>query len=242
MKASNNRQKISILVLSLLLLMPFSHLSASAAVEELQPGLHTVPYKNAEYMVFLPLSFSPEKKYPLIVISYIYTGVKDIDPSEMMDSWSRVAEEREYVVVLPIVGGIDEKIIEWYRDLLKDVKARYSINRSHVLLTGFGDGAHFAYYLGTTIPEEFSAVSPVAGTLKGSWERRIYFKKSDRRPFLILSGAADSKVPSRAIQESAEKLKSQGYDVSYEELPGEGHTYSDTTVQKIADWFGNLAG
>lgn len=228
-------------VLAVSFLIQSSGLAAYPNSAEYQPGFHDIEFKNAHYLVFLPMNFDPERKHTLIVISFMYNKVTEIEPQALMDAWTHLAEEREYVLILPMVGGIDDKIIEWYRDLLKEVKARYSINRSHILLTSFGEGADFAFYIGTTFPEEFSAVSPVSGSLKGTWGRKIHFKKRDRLPFYIFSGQKDSKVSPDKVRDSAETLKQKGYEVTYEEVSGMGHEYPEAVTQKIADWFDNLA-
>ena len=65
-------------------------------------GLHEYPFRNARYQVYLPPDFDPAKRYPLVIISYMYSGNREVEPDDILDSWSRLSDERGYVVVMPM--------------------------------------------------------------------------------------------------------------------------------------------
>lgn len=226
------------LALSVSLIKP---LSATFYGENPGPGLHEHQIKNGNCLVYLPKGFDPNRRYPLVVLSHVApNGMSDVDPDAFLESWSKQADLRGYIVALPLAGGVFVLIDDWYKEALETVKMYYPVDPRKVLLTGFGAGAHYAIHFGATYPEQFTGVSPVAGTLDGWWRTMIRFKKGNRPQFYFLGGAQDRVVPAAKVQETAKDLEEKGYSVRFEELQDLGHSYTDEVTLKVADWFDSL--
>ncbi len=223
-----------------LLLQPSTLLQATFYGESPRPGLNQYPFKRGGYYVYLPSNYNQEHQYPLIVLSHIYMGEPELEPQELMESWIRLADQRNYIVILPIAGGDPRFTDAWYLDLLRTIRELYAIDQSRILLTGFGAGAHYALHLGASYPDEFRAVSPVAGPIEGYWKQSTRFLKKNRPNFYFLSGAQDHRVPSKEVQQTVKMMDGMGYQVQFETLEGIDHSYSDEFTQKIADWFDKL--
>ncbi len=208
---------------------------------EPQPGLHEYQFNNGRYYIYLPAGYNQDGQYPLVVLSYSYIGVTEIEPREFMHSWKNLADGRNYIVVLPIGGGDVRFIDQWYKNLLETVKSSYAVDSSRILLTGFGAGGHYALHLGASNPIGFRAVSPVAGTWEGYWKDRTPFPKKNRPDFYFISGAEDTQASPKEVQQVAESMEKRGYSVRFEKLEGIGHAYSDQFTVKIADWFDSLS-
>ena len=204
-------------------------------------GLQEMKFRNGKYVVYLPPDFNSNSRYPLVFLPCVnFSGRDAIDPGQLMQSWGNVAHEREYVVVLALAGGVFVQLDQWYKALLAEIKPIFSIDRSRVLVTGFGDGAHYALHLGVTYPEEFTAVGPVAGSIEGWWKGFMRFKKTNRPKFYFLSGTEDKIITPDEVEKTVSKMEGKGYSVKFEKLEGIGHVYSDEIALKIADWFDNL--
>jgi predicted esterase len=226
---------IFLILLSSLLIKPCE---ATYFGEPPRPGLHEYEHKKGTYLVYYPPGYNPNLRYPVVVISYInFEGENEIESSELLSRWSRLSNERGYVVVLPLGGGVITRVDEWFRDLLKYLKVQYGLKRSRTLITGFGTGGHYALHLGLSYPKEFGLVSAVASSFEGPWEKMLFFKRGERAEFYLISGDQDSKTPIEKARKAAETLKAKGYSVQLEELKGVDHRYSEEIARKIADWF-----
>lgn len=209
---------------------------------DVSSGQHEMKFRNGRYLVYLPPGFNSNSRFPLVFIPYINFSGRGmtVEPGELMQIWKNIADQRKYVVILANAGGVFIKLDEWYEGLIQEIKPMFSIDRKRVLVTGFGDGAHYAIHLGTSYPEEFTAVAPLAGTLEGWWKGLMRFKKSNPPSFYFLSGAQDTIVPSDQVETTAKEMEKKGYAVRFERLEGIGHTYTDEIAVKIADWFDSL--
>ncbi len=228
------------LVLSLLCVFSPAY-AATFYGENPGSGVHQHQFRNASYLVYLPPDYDPASRYPIVLISFAYLGITEVDGEELFESWAKVAAERGYIIIFPMVGGTYEDAVIWWQDFLKDIKIRYSADRSRTFLTGFGDGGHLALHLGTSYPDFFLGVNSMSGMLEGPWRQLMNFKRSSRRPdFYFLAGDLDQKVNPVKVQTSADFLKKKGYRVKMETLPDAGHFYSDEMTLKTADWFDEL--
>jgi len=230
----------ALLTLLILTLFPGSS-NATFYGEVPRAGLHEQPFENGRYLVYLPTGYDQKNRYPLVLISNIYLGVPEVELNELMDPWMQLADERKYIVVLPIAGGVFPLVDKWYLALLDTLKDAYSIDSSRVLLTGFGAGAHYAIHLGATQPKLFRAVSPVAGILHDMVNSGTYFAKRNRPDFYFLSGAEDKQTPPEEVRAVADLMRDKGYSVRFEKLAGLGHVYVPEFASKVADWFDQLS-
>lgn len=232
---------IRMLVLAVVLFWGNTPATATFYGEVPSAGMHALEFKHGKYRIYLPSSYDGTTRYPLVIVASIISRVQAVDPQEIMQSWSDLADTRGYIVLLPIAGGVYGKVEEWYIDLVKEVEKTFTVDRYRVLLTGFGDSAQFAIYLGVTFPEEFTAVSPVAGTLRGDFRQFMHFKAGKRPQFFFISGSEDAIVTPAKVCEAVEELKGKGYDVQFQEIDGIGHHYSEEITTCIADWFDSLS-
>lgn len=227
-------KKFNPLFLLFVFTLTFSPL-LSAATNDFTPGLHGFDFRKGQYQVYIPTNYNPENQSPLIMISYMYDGIPKNSPSHLLESWSKVADEKGYVVVMANAGGIDIKINEWYIDLIKFIKKRYSINSSKILITGFGESGDFAAFFGTNHPEMISAFSSVAST-HNLWGKMSNYR-SERKPSHFISIGDDKIAKPEKIEAFAEKLKKKGYLVTLEKIETGGHAYTDEMTAKISAWF-----
>lgn len=204
-------------------------------------GIHEEQFNNGWIYVYLPTGYDPNKRYPLIVFSMMSeAGNMDIHPDDFARPWIKQADKNNYIVATFFVNGTMEMIDPWYLKAINKVKNQYAVDKSRVLITGFGEGANYAIHLGVSYPKEFTGVVPVAGIVEGAWKPYMKFKTQARPEFFFLAGANDDLFPPAAIEKSAEGLKKRGYIVKFETLEKTGHEYAIEFTEKTSEWFESL--
>ncbi len=212
---------------------------------EIKPGLQLVhDSKKTSYFIYVPASFAQGKKWPLVVgLAEWGSNTKDY-----IKRWATEAEKRGYVVLCPNWPKAKDSTPEmgdrWLLKVIRKVVAKYSIDKKRILLTGFADGADYAYYLALRYPKKFSAAAPIGGGLSRSYENLIYYGDIERHPlpFFVLNGKKDPFLEERYItldstRKSAEKLRNRRLDVQYQEVEGLAHEYKDDFNLQILNWF-----
>lgn len=209
--------------------------------ENPEPGLHEELFRKGSYLIYLPPGYDPSTRYPLVVLSHMNEGgTVDVDPEDLIRLWMKPAEQRGYIVAMPLVGGVPEMIDPWYDEVLSRIEQLYSVDRKRILLTGLGGGAHYALHLALTHPEEFTGVSPVAGTFEGLWTGQMQFRKGARPAFYFLAGRKDTGMPAEKVRQTVDEMRRGGYSVQFEIMEGIGHEYPDKFITKVANWFDSL--
>ena len=197
-----------------------------------QPGIHAL--ERADGLVYVPEAYRPEEPMPLIVMLHGAGG----DALQSIRLMRHVADGEGTLLLAPksrgatwdlqTRHGLDTPVIDGE---LHQVFSRYAVDREHVAVAGFSDGASFALSLGLSNGELFSAVlafSPgymAPDTLRG-------------KPRLHLThGTADHVLNidlcSRAL---VTRLRASGYAVEYREFDG-GHAVPPEVVTRAARWF-----
>ena len=199
----------------------------------------------ADYSLYVPEGYTPERQWPLIVCLHGAYGRGD----HHVWSWLRPAKSRGYFVLAPKSLDATWSILQPDIDIgsvtgmLEEVCAGYSVDPSRVYLTGLSDGGTFTYLLGLSRPELFAGIAPVAGDLHGMTDGMLRRKQGIELPIYIVHGAHDHIFPVETIRSGHSLLQRLGYNSRYEELPDWGHSYcSFVNEQLVMPWFESLAG
>lgn len=153
-------------------------LAAPKGMAEASCGTGQAPCKVGlgEYHIMLPANPTPG---PVPVVLHFHgaggSGAGVIGNKGMM----RPILERGYAVIAPnglgregrrggfwsFIPGrpIRRDELAFTRQVLDDAVARFGLDRSRVLLTGFSIGGSLTWYLACQAPNEFAAYAPVAG-------------------------------------------------------------------------------
>ena len=197
----------------------------------------------ADYSLYVPEGYSPERQWPLIVCLHGAYGRGD----HHVWSWLRPAKTLGYMVLAPKSIDVTWSILQPDIDIgsvtgmLEEVCAAYSVDQSRVYLTGLSDGGTFTYLLGLSRPDLFAGIAPVAGDLHGMMDGMLRRKQGIELPIYIVHGAHDHIFPVATIRSGHELLQRLGYNSRYEELPDWGHSYcSFVNEQLVMPWFEGL--
>jgi predicted esterase len=189
----------------------------------------------------LPKSYSGDKKYPLMVVLYPRFGSRDI---EFIRKFIDEAEKREIVIIAPkdYEGNgkyPDTKII---KQMIFEIKKKFSIDSRNVLLYGFSSGGSFTHEMVARNKDNrgkkiITAYCSVSGGAEYAFEYK--YMRKDRMPDNL-------KIPAYFIWGKMEEphtlkdvynfLSKKGWDVTAKVHDG-GHYIPDGSISEVLDWF-----
>ena len=211
---------------------------------------------------YLPLNYTPNKKYPLVVNLHGYNGENPV----YVKWWSMDERHHHVVDKYPVIyiqphgrgntsyNGIGE------RDVLRCIelaKQTLNVDEDSVYLNGESMGGNGTWNVGTRHPEIFAAIAPVYGgwdyhvsmdenqlaklteSERFNYEQNSSFVHADAlltTPVFVIHGDIDKSVDVKNSRYAVRMLQRWGYDIRYHEYPGFGHEgipYSD----QLIPWF-----
>jgi predicted esterase len=186
-------------------------------------------------LLYVPPTFTRERAWPLLVILHGAGG------SSMSTQYVfPYADERGFLVLAPDSRNEvtwDVLLGEWGSDAPFIAGAmRYAmracpIDKGHVGLAGFSDGASYALSMGIGAGDVFSrimAMSPgVMQPMAVNGKPRIFISHGTRDPVMPIDITSRRFVP---------KLKALGYDVTYREYDGR-HELPPPVAREAFEWF-----
>lgn len=196
-------------------------------------------FMGKKYALYVPESYKPEKKWPIILGLHYSTG----SGADYIINWQLTAQKYGYILLCP--DSNDN--IHWGKSseqrvmaLLKRIMNKYNVDKNKVYITGFSAGAHYSYYLGLKYTNIFKAIVPIGGDLFKFYDRGdIALSKVTNKhiPIYIIHGTADETVSVNKARQSRDLLLRYGYEVKYEEIQGHGHTHPHQVNERVFDWF-----
>ena len=198
----------------------------------------------ADYSLYVPEGYTPEREWPLIVCLHGAYGRGD----HHIWSWLRAAKSQSYMLLAPKSIDVTWSILQPPRDvnsvagMFEEVCRSYSVDRSRVFLSGLSDGGTFTYLLGLSRPEMFAGIAPVAADFHGMLDDMVRKKQGANLPIYIVHGAHDHIFPVDSIRRGKALLDRLGYNATYKELPDWGHSYcAGINSGLVMPWFEGLS-
>jgi predicted peptidase len=209
------------------------------------------------YRILYPDSFSPSKKYPLVLFLH-GAGERGSDNEKQLTHGAALFLQPEVrrnfpaIVVFPQCPqegywaqvAVD-RTAQPYRllfnyaqppqpslaaalELVRQLRRSGAVDKRRVYVAGLSMGGMGTFEAVHRQPRLFAAASPICG---GGDAERLR-KKQRRVPFWIFHGAADPVVGVQQSHDMVDALKALKADVQYTEYPGVGH---DSWTQVFAD-------
>lgn len=248
MIAASMRRFFNAFVYIITLYILSAPLARAAYIGEIETGLQFVEEDSrTKYHLYIPRDYSLGKRYPLVLA--IAESVEDTEA--YANQWIEEAEKQGVVVVVPevekVVKGSPAYVDKWLFELLTRLKRRYNIDREKVLLTGFGSGADYVFYLALRYPKNFSAAAAVGGGLTPDHEAFVFYRaiKRESIPFLVMGGQNDPALEKRAlsgdsVRETVRKLTVNGVAIEYQEKDSWSGEYEQGFTSGILEWFNKI--
>jgi phospholipase/carboxylesterase len=203
-----------------------------------EPGSHPLNLgdePDRDGFLYIPTGYKPAVPAPLLVMLH-GAGNTSLSTAYAFP----LADEFGIVLLAP--DSRDERtwdgvLRNWGPDLdfiakaLRLAYGRYNIDRQHLGVAGFSDGASYALSLGISYGDQFSRIISMSPGVMQPIDAR-------GKPKIFIShGTADQVMPiDQTSRTFVPKLKALGYDVTYREYEG-GHRSSPPIVREAFEWF-----
>ena len=213
-------------------------LTPVAALSQAGPGPGRRPLKlgdDRDGFVYAPSGYDGRTALPLLVMLH---GAGNTSLSVQYSL--ACADEFSVIVLAP--DSRDERTwdgvlrswgpdVEFIGNAVAQTVERFRVDRGHVGVGGFSDGASYALSFGITFGDQFKhviAMSPgVMQPMAVRGKPRIFISHGTSDPIMPIDITSRKFVP---------KLQSLGYDVTYREYDGR-HAPSAPVVREAFEWF-----
>lgn len=215
---------------------PLRPVSGDTFFGNLPTGL--LELQNYRYPVYLyvPENYKPDRNYPLLV------SVPDEGqaPEEQLQYWANTAKRKSMFVLCATnlwPEDVPYSMDEWLLGIMSDVAQRYRIDKSKTFLVGEKGGAHYAAYLATNHPNEFSSAVLLDGTWSGKFEKLLQLRSRAARqvPFLVVASSQDADRLSQ-IEKEATEYEKKGYLIALMKVESWDQSKSDLFKRKVLEW------
>lgn len=195
-----------------------------------------MPAHEHEFWAYVPEDYNPDFKYGLVV--WLHPG-GDTMEAAMLKNWQTLCDERGLILLAPKAGQIAGWIpdeIEFVKDTVEMFLEKYSIDRSRVILHGYGTGGGFAYQVAFKHRPLFKGITTVAAPLASPPPDN---EPEFRLQFHLVSG--DNDPLHRGVAASAKALREMKYPIVETTMEGAGHKYpTGDYIIEIALWIDSL--
>jgi Phospholipase/Carboxylesterase len=234
-------------------------LAAQKGPQTLQPGaqmaefVSTIDQSIQPYALYLPKSFQPDRKYPLLITLHSEESNPRLNLRQVFGAPARfgasdpenlrffpVVRDDGFIVAAPLARGtmgyqgIAEQDVY---DVLADVERRLPIDTDRVYLTGMSMGGAGALWLALRRPDVWAAVAPVCAASAEAAEP--FAANALNLPVRLFHGDLDPIVPVQNSRAWQRRLLDAGAAAEYIEYPGVRHNAWDLAYRNgaIFDWF-----
>lgn len=189
---------------------------------------------RGERSLYVPEYYIETQAWPLIIALHGGNG----QGKDFVWTWLREAKSRGYLLAAPSSMGST-----WSPDdeagvigVVRDMAARYNVDRSRILLTGMSDGGTFTFLFGLAHPDVFTALAPLCGVLHPDVLTQGALEKGKNLPVYMVHGAKDWLFPIEQARMAAKVLAERNIDHVWRELPDLSHAYPRSENDRILDW------
>jgi len=196
-----------------------------------------VRYSPAEYYLFLPSSYVPEKEWPLFVGVHSFGG----DGTQCLEMWQGYAESEGFVLLCP---SLADENGGWYVDegeknlnkIIRQVQDDCRVQKQ-VFLAGFSAGAEFVQAYAFNHPRSVKAVAILSS---GNYYEPS--SASQNIPIIVVIGDQDNPISLQSAQLFSELLEQNDYSVELDILPGVGHEITPQALELTIRLFNRSYG
>lgn len=176
-------------------------------------------FKYPVYL-YVPKEYKTDRTYSLIMIA----PAESTRAQEQVEYLVGLAQRKSIFILAPYVlwpkpGTTPYELDKWLFAVKKDIVERFPIDKKRIYLIGKYSGAHYAAYLATKYPREFSAVALFGDAWDGPFGQLIKLSSDpmNQIPFYVALKAGSN---GRARNQGwLDRLQEKGYVLSLAEYP-----------------------
>jgi hypothetical protein len=182
-------------------------------------------------LIFIPLDYTPSKKYPVRV--FLHGAVSNTDP-RFVDTWiNRNDTTYNHVQEIQVYPSAN-LFSPWWSDrqynhimqTLWRLKSIYNVDENNIKLGGASDGGTGTYFYANADPTTWSSFTPFIGNsaaLDVLSKRQTYLSNFSSKPFFIINGARDEVFDIRLVKAYADALMQLNRNSSFIVVDTSGH-------------------
>jgi poly(3-hydroxybutyrate) depolymerase len=209
----------------ILLLAAFSSVTAK---DDITKELITSNGKTRVYYLYVPSTIKAPGPAPLIIMLHgsNRTGVT------LVEKWKDFAKKEGIIIAGPDATNLrgwasPQDGPDFLRDLVEELKTKYSINPRRVYLFGHSAGASFALMMSLMESQYFAATAVHAGALSDEEGMQLIPLAKRKIPMSIQVGDSDQFFPLKVVQATRDALKKAEIPVDLIEIKNHDHWYYD---------------
>jgi pimeloyl-ACP methyl ester carboxylesterase len=154
---------------------------------------------------------------------------------------SGLAQRKSIFILAPYVlwpkeGDTPYRLDEWLLTVKRDIVQRFPISKKRIYLVGKDLGGHYAAYMATKYPKEFSAVALLGEAWDGPFSQLIELRKdaADQVPFYIaLKEGTDARSRNQGW---FDKLQRDGYPLHLVDYQSDEELEDLEFKKSVFDW------
>ncbi len=191
------------------------------------------------FSVFVPPWYDASRPAPAIMALHGGAGHGRL----FLWNWVAEARTRGLIVIAPTAVGSTWSLMEPDIDagnlgiVLDQVRARWAIDPSHLLLTGMSDGGTFTLLSGVADDSPFTHLAPVAASFHPFLLAMTSPERLTGLPVHLTHGALDWMFPVTMARTAHRTLSAAGAAVIYREIADLSHAYPRDRQGDVLDWW-----
>ena len=195
------------------------------------------------YSMYVPEYYTPDHRWPLVMALHGGSG----NGRGFLWSWLREARSLGAILIAPTATGPTPAKSTWalmgddtdspnlWR-ILEDVRTRWNVDPSRMLMTGMSDGGTFCYVSGLDAASPFTHLAPVSATFHPLMAEMADAQRLQGLPIHIVHGKLDWMFPVQVARQTQQMLAAAGANVTYRELDDLSHTYPREMNVAMLSW------
>ncbi|QIG95260.1 MULTISPECIES: phospholipase [unclassified Bradyrhizobium] len=196
------------------------------------------PGSRGGFSMYVPEYYTPDRTWPLVMALHGGSG----NGRGFLWSWLRDARSRGAILVAPTATGQtwalmgDDTDTPNLNRIIDQVRERWRIDETRMLLTGMSDGGTFSYVSGLDGASRFTHLAPVAATFHPLMANMADADRLRGLPIFITHGRLDWMFPVQTARQTQGLLSAAGANVVYREIDDLSHTYPREINAEVFRW------
>jgi enterochelin esterase-like enzyme len=194
--------------------------------------------QDAEYALYVPPSYTPERSYALILCLHGagFTG------EAYLERWVPRLEDR-YILACPTVsmGGWWTRYGEdLVLETMRVVQSQYHVDPDRIFLTGMSNGGIGAWIIGMHHADRFAGIAPMASGIDDVLYP--FLENLVHTPVYVIHGAEDEVMPVQLSRDLVKEMQRRGIPHYYREHQwthphAGGHFFPKQELPDLMTWF-----
>jgi phospholipase/carboxylesterase len=196
------------------------------------------PGSRGGFSMYVPEYYTADRAWPLVMALHGGSG----NGRAFLWSWLRDARSFGAILVSPTATGGTWALMGDDTDtpnlmrILEQVRSRWNVDTTKLLLTGMSDGGTFSYVSGLESASPFTHLAPISASFHPFLVEAADGDRLHGLPIHITHGKLDWMFPVQLARQAEQALAAGGARVSYSEIDDLSHTYPREINATLLKW------